>query len=152
MKKKVDWIKKKYSTVLRNYEFLHDVIGLICPMVIETWSYDNKLIVKPDIPKKLDDISGIKLEPVSHLAGITWKKIPESLVKMKMRKRGRSLYHWYQEYLDEIHLIESKWYTIIDDYYEFIYSAESQKRVIDKVLEMKRQNSGVYQLSKDEFV
>jgi hypothetical protein len=148
LEKKVDWIKKKYSMVLRDYEFLYDVIGLICPMVIDTWPYGNKLIIKPDVPKELDRIDVIKLEPVSHLVGITWKERLESPIKMKMKKSGRSLYQWYQEYMGEILRIESIWYFIIYYYYELIRSAELQKRLVDKVLETKGRNG---RLSKDEF-
>lgn len=151
LKKKVDWIKKKYSVVLRDYEFLYDVIELICPMVIDRWSYNNKMIVKPFVPKGIGGIADIKLVPVSRLVSINWKERLGLLIKVKMKKSGRSLYHWYQEYSGRLLHIESIWHTIIDDYYEFIYSAESQKRLVDKILEKKRQNGEIYQLSNDEF-
>lgn len=68
LRKKVDWVKKKYSTVLKDSEFLHDVIGIICPMVVDTWPYSDKLIVKPDKAKKYEyDIEDSNLEPASQL-------------------------------------------------------------------------------------
>lgn len=98
LKDKVDWVKEKYSVVLKDFEFLHDVIEIICPMVVN-WSYSNKLIVKPDIPRNLD-VDNNDIKTVSQLVSILWIDRLGALIDKKVKNR---LYYWYQQYLDARH-------------------------------------------------
>jgi hypothetical protein len=152
LKKNIDWIKKKYSTVLKDYEFMHDVLGIISPMVVNAWTYSDKLSVKPDEPRNQEyDIDDSDLEPISQLTSILWIDKLEFLIT---KKKSSRLYILYQQYLDIFRLLESLWYVLIDDYYAFIHLLWSQKILINKIIKIGTQNKRVdtkHYLTQEEY-